>query len=207
MEFFYSHAHYDDAKFDDNRESLIIDIYKSGVTKIISAGYSLEGSKKSLELSSKYNFIYSTVGISPNDLVERGLEENIAKVNENNDIQEENKKIESIKEKISLINNIKGMNIIKENEEEIEIFDALDYTNITIDEINILIIKLDKLIEKNKSAFLETINTKIAELLKLASEGTNSGLLLDEEIWNYIDSKLNNKKQIKKVKVSKNGRK
>lgn len=116
-------------------------------------------------------------------------------------------KIESIKEKISLINNIKGMNIIKENEEEIEIFDALHYTNITIDEINILIIKLDKLIEKNKSAFLETINTKIVELLKLASEGTNSGLLLDEEIWNYIDSKLNNKKQIKKVKVSKNGRK
>ena len=101
MEFFDSHAHYDDAKFDDNRESLIIDIYKSGVTKIISAGYSLEGSKKSLELSSKYNFIYSTVGISPNDLVERGLEENIAKVNENNDIQEENKKIESIKDNYS----------------------------------------------------------------------------------------------------------
>ena len=101
MEFFDSHAHYDDAKFDDNRESLIIDIYKSGVTKIISAGYSLEGSKKSLELSSKYNFMYSTVGISPNDLVERDLEENIAKVNEKNDIQEENKKIESIKDNYS----------------------------------------------------------------------------------------------------------
>lgn len=85
MQFFDSHAHYDDAKFDDNRENLIMDIFNSGVTKIISAGYSLEGSKRSLELSSKYNFIYSTVGISPNDLVERDLEENITKVNQNED--------------------------------------------------------------------------------------------------------------------------
>ena len=83
MQFFDSHAHYDDAKFDDNRENLIMDIFNSGVTKIISAGYSLEGSKRSLELSSKYNFIYSTVGISPNDLVERNLEENITNVNQN----------------------------------------------------------------------------------------------------------------------------
>ena len=96
MEFFDSHAHYDDAKFDDNRENLIMDIFNSGVTKIISAGYSLEGSKKSLELSSKYNFIYSTVGISPNDLVERDLEENITKVNENNGIQVENNRVEFI---------------------------------------------------------------------------------------------------------------
>lgn len=116
-------------------------------------------------------------------------------------------KIESIKEKISLINNIKGMNIIKENEEEIEIFDELDYANITIDEINILIIKLDELIEKNKSAFLETINTKIAELLNLVSAGEKSGLLTSKEIWQFIDSKLNNKKQTKKVRTYKNGKK
>ena len=71
MEFFDSHAHYDDARFDDERDKLIEDVYKSGVTRIISAGYSLEGSIKSLELSSKYDYIYSTVGISPNDLIER----------------------------------------------------------------------------------------------------------------------------------------
>ena len=51
MEFFDSHAHYDDARFDDERDKLIEDVYKSGVTRIISAGYSLEGSIKSLELS------------------------------------------------------------------------------------------------------------------------------------------------------------
>ena len=115
--------------------------------------------------------------------------------------------IESIKEKISLINNIKGMNIIKENEEEIEKFDELDYANITFDEINILKIKLDELIEKNKSVFLETINTKIDELLNLVSAGEKSGLLTSKEIWQFIDSKLNNKKQTKKVRTYKNGKK
>lgn len=116
--------------------------------------------------------------------------------------------IESIKAKINLINGLKNMNIIIENKErEIDSFDELDYANITIDDINILIIKLDELIEKNKSAFLETINTKIAELLKIASSGTESGLLTDEEIWKFIDSKLNNKKQTKKVRTHKNGRK
>lgn len=115
--------------------------------------------------------------------------------------------IESIKEKISLINNIKGMNIIKENGEEIEKFDELDYVNITFDEINILKIKLDELIEKNKSVFLETINTKIDELLNLVSAGEKSGLLTSKEIWHFIDSKLNNKKQTKKVRTYKNGKK
>lgn len=76
MEFFDSHAHYDDIKFEGDRDKLINDIFASGVTKIISAGYSLEGSKKSLKLSSKYNFIYSTVGISPNDLAEKNEIEN-----------------------------------------------------------------------------------------------------------------------------------
>ena len=79
MEFFDSHAHYDDARFDDERDKLIEDVYKSGVTRIISAGYSLEGSIKSLELSNKYNFIYSTVGISPNDLIERAEVSNLEK--------------------------------------------------------------------------------------------------------------------------------
>ena len=79
MEFFDSHAHYDDARFDDERDKLIEDVYKSGVTRIISAGYSLEGSIKSLELSNKYNFIYSTVGISPNDLIARAEVSNLEK--------------------------------------------------------------------------------------------------------------------------------
>ncbi len=68
MELFDSHAHLDDEKFDEDREALIEQIREAGVSNFISAGYSLEGSKKGLELAQKYDFIYTTVGISPNDV-------------------------------------------------------------------------------------------------------------------------------------------
>ncbi len=70
MELFDSHAHYDDSHFDNERDTLIEKMYKEGVTTIVSAGYSLEGTKRNLELSKKYTFIYTTAGISPNDLKE-----------------------------------------------------------------------------------------------------------------------------------------
>ncbi len=63
-----SHAHLDDEKFNEDREILIEQIKQSGIEKIISAGYSLEGSKQAIELANKYEFIYATAGISPNDI-------------------------------------------------------------------------------------------------------------------------------------------
>ena len=68
MEFFDSHCHLDDERFDEDRETLIHEIQKAAITKFVSAGYSLEASKKGLELSKKYEYIYTTCGISPNDI-------------------------------------------------------------------------------------------------------------------------------------------
>lgn len=68
MELFDSHAHLDDEKFDEDRESLIEQIREEGISNFVSAGYSLEGSKRGLELAQKYDFIYTTAGISPNDI-------------------------------------------------------------------------------------------------------------------------------------------
>lgn len=68
MKFFDSHAHLDDDKFNDDREEIINKIHKEDIDKFISAGYSLDGSKKAIALSNKYEFIYSTCGISPNDI-------------------------------------------------------------------------------------------------------------------------------------------
>lgn len=68
MEMFDSHAHYDDAKFDEDRNQIIKDIYNSGVTKFISAGYNIESSKTALRLALENEFIYTTCGISPNDI-------------------------------------------------------------------------------------------------------------------------------------------
>ena len=68
MGFFDSHAHYNDERFEEDRDKLIKEIYNEGVTKIINAGYSLESSKEAIEIAKDYEFMYATVGISPNDI-------------------------------------------------------------------------------------------------------------------------------------------
>ena len=68
MEFFDSHSHYNDDKFKEDREKIIKETYNSGITKFVVAGYDIESSKRAIEISSKYEFIYSICGISPNDI-------------------------------------------------------------------------------------------------------------------------------------------
>ena len=82
MEFFDSHSHYNDEKFDQDREQIIEETYKSGVTKFICAGYNIPSSIKALEISKKYEFIYSICGISPNDIPqsEEELWKNISEI-------------------------------------------------------------------------------------------------------------------------------
>lgn len=97
MKFFDNHAHLDDEKFDEDREKIIEEIYISEIDKVVSAGYSLQSSEKSIELSKKYNFIYSTCGISPNDIPQ--TEEKLWKeLNEIKQLAEVNKKIVAIGE-------------------------------------------------------------------------------------------------------------
>ena len=68
MEFFDSHSHYNDEKFNEDREQLIHETYNNGVTKFVCAGYNIQSSLQAVELSAKYEFIYSICGISPNDI-------------------------------------------------------------------------------------------------------------------------------------------
>lgn len=68
MELFDSHSHYNDEKFNEDREQIIKETYEAGVTKFVCAGYNIDSSLFSLEMSKKYEFIYSICGISPNDI-------------------------------------------------------------------------------------------------------------------------------------------
>ena len=68
MSFFEQHAHYNDEKFNEDREEVIQKVYNSGVTGIVNAGYSVESSMQAIKLAEKYSFIYATCGISPNDI-------------------------------------------------------------------------------------------------------------------------------------------
>ena len=96
MEFFDNHAHLDDEKFDLDREEIIENIKKENIG-FISAGYSLESSIKAIELSKKYDFIYATCGISPNDIPQ--TEDKLWKMLEEiEDLASENSKVLAIGE-------------------------------------------------------------------------------------------------------------
>lgn len=41
MEFFCSHSHYNDEKFNEDREKIIKDTFESGITKFVCAGYNI----------------------------------------------------------------------------------------------------------------------------------------------------------------------
>ena len=79
MNLFDSHAHYNDEKFDIDREDIIKETLLNGVSNFIVAGYSIESSKKAIEIAEKYDEIYAIVGISPNDLEDIKIEQDISK--------------------------------------------------------------------------------------------------------------------------------
>ena len=67
---FDSHAHYNDEKFNEDGEKILQEVYGLGITKIINAGYSLNSSKQAIKIAEKYDWMYATCGISPNDIPE-----------------------------------------------------------------------------------------------------------------------------------------
>ena len=70
MNLFDSHSHYNDEKFDNDRDEIIKETLNSGVSNFIVAGYNIEGSKKAVNIADLYDELYATVGISPNDVQE-----------------------------------------------------------------------------------------------------------------------------------------
>ena len=62
-----THCHLDFPEFDKDRAEVIQRAQAKGIAYIINVGSSLEGSRKSLELSRQYNFIYATVGLHPHE--------------------------------------------------------------------------------------------------------------------------------------------
>jgi len=75
MNLFDSHSHYNDEKFDIDREQIIKETLANSVSNFIIAGYNIAGSKKAIEIAKNYEQIYTTAGISPNDVED--IKENV----------------------------------------------------------------------------------------------------------------------------------
>ena len=65
---FDTHAHYDDERFDEDREELLLSLRDKGVGTVVNVGASVESTKKTFELAKKYDFMYGAVGIHPEDV-------------------------------------------------------------------------------------------------------------------------------------------
>ena len=67
---FDTHAHYDDARFDEDREAVLASLSSYGVGTVCNIGADLESSRTSLELALTHSFIYAAVGVHPESVLE-----------------------------------------------------------------------------------------------------------------------------------------
>ena len=65
--YFDTHAHYDDKRFNDDRDELLRSMAAGGITLILNAASSMMSAKFSIKLAEKYSFIYASVGVHPHD--------------------------------------------------------------------------------------------------------------------------------------------
>lgn len=65
---FETHAHYDDEKFDEDRESLIKSLSENRIEYVVNIGSSIESCKKTVELIKQYDFFYAALGVHPNEV-------------------------------------------------------------------------------------------------------------------------------------------
>ena len=62
---FDTHAHMDSRSFNEDREELLKSLPLSGIGLLMNPGCSLESSKKAVQLSLEYDYIYAAVGSHP----------------------------------------------------------------------------------------------------------------------------------------------
>lgn len=65
---FETHAHYDDEKFNEDREELIRSLPENGIEYVVNIGSSIESCKNTVELIKQYDFFYGALGVHPNEV-------------------------------------------------------------------------------------------------------------------------------------------
>lgn len=137
--YFDSHAHYNDTQFDTDREELLEAIPNNSVSYIINAGTDVESSIYSIELASKYPFIYAAVGIHPEEVNKNETVEEIKKLAQNQkvvaigeigldyywDISTKEKQLDYFKQQLLLANELDLPVIVHDREAHQDTFNLL----------------------------------------------------------------------------------
>lgn len=66
--YFESHAHYDDERFDEDRDELLASFPEEGIDFVVNSSSDIASSKASIALSDKYPFFYASVGVHPHEV-------------------------------------------------------------------------------------------------------------------------------------------
>lgn len=61
MELFDSHCHYNDEKFNEDREDIIKQDMQNGIANAVVAGYSVDSSIKAVQIAEKHKNLYAIV--------------------------------------------------------------------------------------------------------------------------------------------------
>lgn len=67
---FDTHAHYDDPRFDEDRDELLSSLSQKGVIHIVNCGCDLKSSLTTVALTENYSFIYAAVGVHAHEAEE-----------------------------------------------------------------------------------------------------------------------------------------
>lgn len=65
---FDTHSHYDDEKFNEDREAVLRSMKANNIGAIVNIGTDLNTSRYAIELCKKYKFMYCTIGVHPHEV-------------------------------------------------------------------------------------------------------------------------------------------
>ena len=72
---FDTHSHYDDSKFNPDREDLLDNLQSQGVSLVVSCGCDIDSTQFNFDLAQKYDYIYFAAGLHPENLKGANLDD------------------------------------------------------------------------------------------------------------------------------------
>ncbi len=65
---FETHAHYDDERFAEDRDTLLASMPERGIGKIINVGSTLDSTRETIAIAQRYPYVYAAVGVHPSEI-------------------------------------------------------------------------------------------------------------------------------------------
>ncbi len=65
---FDTHAHYDDSRFDEDREAVLTSLSFHNVARVVNVAADMDSVRTTLALAEQYSFIYAAIGVHPDDV-------------------------------------------------------------------------------------------------------------------------------------------